>query len=155
MINRLDDLLARYERGGFDRRGLLQSMAAMVAGAATGVRAAEGIVQARSLHHVEIKSVQFAKVAEFYGQLLGVKPEMRADRAVVSLPGNAHLSIGAAPTQGSIDHYALAIADFKPVGSLVKKLTGAGCRATERGNSVLVVDPDGRQFQLVPPDFKP
>lgn len=156
MTGTLDNLLRRYERGHLDRRHFLQAVTALAA-VSSAPAAAAGVLDVKSLHHVEVKSLDFKRTGEFYERLFGVKAEVRSDRAVISFPSGAHLSIGSAPTQASIDHYAFSIAgyDGKNPKPVVNRLEGAGVKATPRGESLFVVDPDGRQVQIVPLDFKP
>src|SRR5262245_25333070 len=147
MTDALDRLLSHYERGQLDRRHFIQAAAALAAVAVAPAEAA-GLVEVKMLHHVEIKALDFKKIGEFYQTLFGVNVEFRSDRAVVPLPNGAHLSIGSAATQASIDHYAFSIGgyDGKNHAPVVDRLAAAGITAAPRGNSLFVADPDGRRF---------
>ena len=157
MTDSLNQLLHRYEDGTLDRRGFLQAVTAVAVTAGATPAAAAAPVEARAFHHVEVKSLDFKKTGEFYQSLLGAKVEFRKDRAVVALPDGTHLSVGSAPTQASIDHYAFSVPGFdaRNPASVVEKLAGLGVTSSVRGASIFVVDPDGRQFQVVAPDFQP
>lgn len=157
MTETLNHLLHRYEDGTLDRRGFLQAVTAVAVTAGAASAQAAAPLEARAFHHIEVKSLDFTKTGEFYRSLLGAKVEFRKDRAVVALPDGTHLSVGSAPTQASIDHYAFSVPGFdsKNPGAVVEKLAGLGVKASVRGASIFVVDPDGRQFQIVAPDFQP
>ena len=103
-----------------------------------------------SLHHVELKSIQtptaLARMRDFYQGLFGVPAEMRTDRVVFELPGSAHLSIGLAQTQTSIDHFAFGVVEDKK--TLTDKLKAAGYKFDQPRDS-FITDPDGRQIQIV------
>lgn len=156
MTTAFDQLLTRYEDGGLDRRSFLQAVTAVAVAAGTASTEAAGLIEARGLHHVEVKSIDFQKTGEFYKTLLGVPVEFRKDRAIVPLADGTHLSIGSAPTQASFDHYAFSIPgmDGKKTQALADRLAKSGVQAAPRGESLFVTDPDGRRFQIVPPDFK-
>ncbi len=152
-----EHLLSRYESGGITRRHFLQAVAATAAAATTAGAQPGGLLEATMLHHVEVKSLDFERAGRFYQHLLGGTLDVRPDRSVVELPGGAHLSIGAANTQSSIDHYAFSIRgyDSKNPKPLLDRLGAANVAAKERSGSLFITDPDGRQFQVVPQDFKP
>ena len=156
MTTAFDQLLTQYERGGLNRRRFLQAVTAVAASASAAPARAEGLITPRGLHHVEVKSVDFKKTGEFYQKVLGGQVDFRKDRAVVLFPDGTHLSIGSAPTQASFDHYALSIPgmDGKNPQALADRLAKSGVDAAPRGESLFVTDPDGRRFQIVPPDFK-
>lgn len=156
METAIDQLLNQYERGGLNRRAFLQAVTAVAAAAGATSAEAAGLIEARGLHHVEVKSIDFTRTGEFYQQLLGVKVEFRKDRAIVPFADGTHLSIGSAPTQASFDHYALSIPgmDGKQPQALADRLAKSGIQAAPRGESLFVTDPDGRRFQIVPPDFR-
>ncbi len=156
MTEALDQLLTRYERGGLDRRGFLQAVTAVAVVAAPPPARAAGLLEARGLHHVEVKSIDFTKTGEFYQRVFGVTAEFRKDRAVVPFADGSHLSIGSAPTQASFDHYAISVPamDGKNPQALADRLADSGVQAAPRGASLFVTDPDGRRFQVVPADFQ-
>ena len=160
MSDTVDRLLRDYESGRIGRRRFLQAVSALAAVGTAEARTAEAqsaVLNVRSLHHVELRALDFTQTGEFYAKLLGVTARYRQDRAVVPLPGDAHLSIGSAPTQPSIDHFALSVADYDPQNSapVVDRLTAEGITVRERPGSMFFTDPDGRQVQIVPPSFLP
>lgn len=156
MTGTLNQLLTHYEDGRLDRRGFLQAVTAVAVAAGGAPAGAAGLLEPKALHHVEVKSLDFKKTGAFYQALLGVKVEFRKDRAVVPLPDGSHLSIGSAPTQASIDHYAISVGGFdgKDPQAAVDRLAKAGIVSSPRGESLFVTDPDGRRFQIVAPDFQ-
>lgn len=154
MSDTVNRLLRDYESGRIGRRHFLQAVTAL---ATVGtVQAQDAVLKVQSLHHVEVKSIDFRTAVEFYARLLGVTPSYRQDRGAVPIPGDAHLSIGSANTQPSIDHFALSVADYDPQNSapVVDRLEAEGITVLERPGSLFFTDPDGRQVQIVPPSFQ-
>ena len=53
-----------------------------------------------------------------------------------------------------VGQFAVPRLDQPFVQALADRLAKSGVDAAPRGESLFVTDPDGRRFQIVPPDFK-
>lgn len=162
MTQSLNQWLARYEAGQVDRRTFLQGVAALAATAAgTGslvagpTPAAPAGVTGAGVHHVEIKTVDLARSAAFYGKLLRARPETRPGRVLLPIgqgASTAYLSIGVGPIP-RVDHFSVKVAGMHRTNpeATLKKLTADGFKARLTGHSVYVMDPDGFEVQVQAP----
>jgi len=162
MTQTLEQWLARYEAGQVDRRTFLQGVAALAAsvagaGAAGAQPTPAGLVgvAGTGVHHLEIKTVDLARSAAFYGRLLRARPETRPGRVVLPIGRGAaltQLSIGVGPIP-RVDHFSVKVPGMHPTNpdATLRKLTAEGFEARLTGHSVYVMDPDGFEVQIQAP----
>lgn len=162
MTHMLERWLERYESGQLDRRTFLQGLASLTAASsATVADTPQALVAPSGLHHVEIKTTDLARSRAFYTKLFGqgTTGETRPDRVIIpfgSGAGRGYLSIGVGPI-ARVDHFSAKVPGMHPTDlkATLAKLTSAGFRARQAGNTVLVMDPDGYEVQMQAPTTTP
>jgi catechol 2,3-dioxygenase-like lactoylglutathione lyase family enzyme len=155
----IDRLVEQFETRRLTRRELVASLAALVAGGAAALPAAQTsqAAQASTLNHVSLAVTDVERSAEFYTKLLGVK--------VVSRPGNGGINLGLGPSflglyklpdPGHVNHFCLGVENFD-ADRIAAKLQDMGIRATvdrnpanrtSGGDQLYFPDPDNTRVQL-------
>src|SRR5262249_19625990 len=114
MLDKINALVASYERGGLKRRELLVALAALAAPAANA-QAGTSVMKARILHHVNVQVSDVARSEAFYRKLLGL-PASRVvqgpDNHGLELPGSGLIILQKSDTPGRIDHFCLGVDGF-------------------------------------------
>ena len=160
MIQQLEELVSRFERGHIDRRHFLGALTALTYGTTPSAPAAA--LPARNLTHVNIR-VRDVKASErFYRELFGLPPVHTVVGAAyaLDLPGGGFISLcpldnpdcglNNTPTLGEIDHFGIGVDNFKE-GSTARLLKQRGLETYDSGSSVFVKDPNGTWVQLSTP----
>jgi predicted enzyme related to lactoylglutathione lyase len=180
MSAELDLLLNQYNGGHLNRRQVLQGLALAAAGSALAGSAAEAqapgaaLAPAMSINYVNIIVKDVKRSAVFYASVLGAKPqEAGPNSQTMSFPGaqkglgswiningvGAEGADGAGTKAGVISHLGFGVtlpsSDFPRIATEIKKrfpdvkqpkVSEAG------GQEIMIYDPDGVPFQLVPVD---
>lgn len=165
-MDRLDHALNEYDRGGIDRRQLLERLAAfLIAGSVDG-RAAPAArmgpaLRARTLNHVTIYASDVARSKAFYERVAGlpVRDEGK-DFCEFRLEGG-FLGLYAHVTEPSrnlgVDHFCLGIDGYEPA-TVHRKLKEAVPEAQPtleyNDEQVYVRDPDGVRVQFADVSYK-
>lgn len=156
-MEKLEGWLDRYERGLIDRRTFLAGAALALQAAVGDAQSRRGLVRPGGVHHVEIKTVDFARTTAFYETLLG--PATVADfRATIPLeppPGRATLRISSGPIP-RVDHFAVKVPgmspkDPKPSRAMLEK---AGLKVRQVDSALYVMAPDDLEVELVAPGVR-
>lgn len=160
MIQQLEELVSRFERGHIDRRHFLAALAALTH--STTPSSPSTNLPARNLTHVNIR-VRDVKASErFYRELFGLPPVHTVVGAAyaLDLPGGGFISLCPLnnpdcglkdpPTPGEIDHFGLGVDNFKE-GGTARLLNQRGLETYDAGSSVFVKDPNGAWVQLSAP----
>lgn len=160
MIQQLEELVSRFERGHIDRRHFLAALAALTH--STTPSSPSTNLPARNLTHVNIR-VRDVKASErFYRELFGLPPVHTVVGAAyaLDLPGGGFISLCPLnnpdcglkdpPTLGEIDHFGLGVDNFKE-GGTARLLNQRGLETYDAGSSVFVKDPNGAWVQLSAP----
>ena len=161
MIQQLEELVSRFERGHIDRRHFLRALAAFTY-AARPMSPPSATLPARNLTHVNIR-VRDVKASErFYRDLFGLPPVHTVVGAAfaLDLPGGGFISLCPLdnpdcglkdpPALGEIDHFGLGVDNFKE-GSTARLLKQRGLDTYDAGSSVFVKDPNGAWVQISAP----
>lgn len=163
-IPALDTLIQAFENKTLNRRQLVTSIAALMAGAEAASGAEVGLAaQGRSLNHVSLAVTDVEKSAEFYSKLLGLK--------VVSRPGNGGINLGLGDgflgvyklaNPGSVNHCCIGVNNFDPE-KIAANLKDMGIQATidrnpanrtSGGDQLYFTDPDKTRIQLGPHGYQ-
>ena len=160
MVQQLEELVARFERGHIDRRHFLGALAALTY--SPGPSLPPAVLPARNLTHVNIR-VRDVKASErFYRELFGLPPVHTVVGAAyaLDLPGGGFISLcpldnpdcglNGPATLGEIDHFGLGVDNFEQ-GSTARLLKQRGLETYDAGSSVFVKDPNGTWVQLSAP----
>jgi catechol 2,3-dioxygenase-like lactoylglutathione lyase family enzyme len=160
MIQPLEELVSRFERGDIDRRHFLGALATFTSSARPSSPSAP--LPARNLTHVNIR-VQDVKAGErFYRELFGLPPvhTVVGSAFALDLPGGGFISLCPLnnpdcglkdpPALGEIDHFGLGVDNFKE-GSTARLLKQRGLDTYDAGSSVFVKDPNGAWVQFSAP----
>jgi len=160
----IEDLVGRFERRALSRRGLIQALTALVAGASATAAAQSAqlpavaqAAQGRTLNHVSLAVTDVERSAQFYSKLLGLKE--------VSRPGNGGINLGLGTSfigmyklanPGTVNHCCIGVDDFDPE-KIAAKLKDMGVTATidrnprnrtSGGDQLYFMDPDNTRVQL-------
>lgn len=156
-MEKLERWLDRYERGRIDRRTFLAGAAMAVQAAVGEAQPRRGLVTPGGVHHVEIKTVDFARTTAFYQQLLGpaVVDGFRATIPLEPAPGRATLRISSGPIP-RVDHFAVKVPgmsakDPKATRASVEK---AGLKVRQVDAALYVMAPDDLEVELVAPGVR-
>lgn len=161
MLEQLDDLVSRFERGQLARRDFLVALAALKVGLDRSI--APALFPARNITHVNVRVRDVAESERFYRELFGL-PRARdvvgAARAL-DLPGGGFVSLCALSnpgcgmtdpaTPGEIDHFGLGVGNFRRE-VIARQLEQRGLETFDAGSSVFLKDPNGAWLQLSTPN---
>jgi catechol 2,3-dioxygenase-like lactoylglutathione lyase family enzyme len=160
MIQQIDELISRFERGHIDRRHFLGALAALTYSRTSLPSLAA--LPARNLTHVNIRVRDVKASEQFYRGLFGLPPAHSVVGAAyaLDLPTGGFISLcpvdskecgmNESPTLGEIDHFGLGVDNFKEA-TTAQLLKQRGLEIYDAGSSVFVKDPDGAWVQLSAP----
>ena len=152
------DLLNRFERGGLTRRGLIQSLTALVAmgSAATPAAAQTAGLKGIEIDHTSVLVTDLQRSAEFYQRIFGLTAvsEDKANRILRLGTGGAGVgstivSLRQQDPRGLIDHFAISVENFNrdAVTQVLKQHGITPAQNIEFGFHIK--DPDGAVVQIV------
>ena len=165
MIDVIDGLLKRFEKGQMTRRDIIASLAALAIAPRPGAaQTAQAPVAARTLNHVSISVADIKRSVDFYQGLFGMTVKSQqgvgdnvtagGDGTVVNLapgPGPEFLGIYQGKPVGDIGHFCLGVQNFD-ADRTMEVLKARGIKATmrNRGGSkeIFLTDPDNVSVQL-------
>ncbi len=155
MKNLVSSLLHAYENGRLTRRQLVQSVAALAAGASTASAKADSTFQGVEVNHVALQVTDVARSRDFYQKHLGLP-------VVSESASNCFLGMGRnflalfKNAQPGMNHYCIAIEDYE-VGKVTEELRVQGLNPRQPAGSrrVYFDDPDGIEVQLSASDHRP
>jgi len=160
-MDRLDQLLTRYDRRELSRRELLRALAVLGAGATVGVArgaaAQTAAVQGRTLNHVSLGVADLRRSTEFYDRLLRLPVRDRGADFCEYRLGNGFLGLYEAPTmRRGLDHVAVGVDGYNANGTLQALRRDFPGSASELLNDdqVYITDPDGARVQLCAVEYK-
>lgn len=154
----ITELVNRFERGGFTRRQLIQSLAALVAvgGTSPPSAAQSGRLKAIAIDHTSVLVSDLQRSAEFYQRILGLMP-VSEDKANQILRlgvggtgvGSTLVSLRQQNPRGLIDHFAISVEQFNrdAVTQVLKQHGLTPDQNIEFGFHIK--DPDGAVVQIV------
>lgn len=152
----ISDLVNRFEKGALSRRGLIQGLTMLMAGAGASSLAQSQTEQPGlkgvKIDHISIQVSNLPESVAFYNKVFGLKAlsvdkpneisRLGSDKIIVSLHHKA--------PYGIVDHFAIGIENFnrqrvidqlKPLGITPEENLDAGFH---------VVDPNGIGVQIMP-----
>jgi catechol 2,3-dioxygenase-like lactoylglutathione lyase family enzyme len=144
MERAMSQLLQAYENGTLSRRALLQGLALVAVGSAPV--AAAGF-QANGINHVSLYVSDMGRSAAFYERVFGAKTTKREGSTLVEI-GKGRLVIRPGKPVGTVDHFAIGVAEKLDKAAVTADLKARGATAYAEGNELRVKDPDGFPIQL-------
>ena len=158
MLDIIEGLLDRYERGAVTRRELVGALSmAIVPRPRRERRQQTGVLRGININHVNLQVSDLDRSVDFYGRLFSLPPRREVPGRPFALDladGSSFLSVPQREPAGVIDHFCVGVADFEPerVG---RALQAAGMdRELQVGSDfVEVSDPDGIRVQISTPEW--
>ena len=154
-MDRLNDLLTRYDRREISRRDMLSALAFLGMGAAPG--AGQAVAQGRTLNHVSLGVADLRHSVEFYDRLLHLPVRDRdADYCEYRLQ-NGFLGLYQRPDmRRGLDHVAVGVDgyDAKVMLEGLRRDFPDSSAELLNGDQVYIADPDGARIQLCAIDYK-
>ena len=151
-MEKLEGWLDRYERGHIDRRTFLAGAVVAFQAGAGEAQPRRGLVTPGGVHHVEIKTVDFARTTAFYETLLGPArvEDFRATIPLEPAPGRATLRISSGPIP-RLDHVAIKVPGMSPKDPKATRATleKAGLKVRQVNAALYVMAPDDLEVELV------
>ena len=154
MKNLVSNLLYAYENGRLSRRQLVQSVAALAAGA-SAASAKGSTFQGVEVNHVALQVTDVARSRDFYRKHFGLPVVRESARNCFLGLGRNFLALFQNPRPG-MNHYCIAIEDYE-VGKVTEELRRQGFNPRQPAGSrrVYFDDPDGIEVQLSASDHQP
>src|SRR5580698_7076276 len=144
MLNSIEELVTKYERGAITRRDLVAALATLFITPSTSLAQRDPApIRARTLNHVSISVADVERSAEFYQRVFGMTVKSREGTPGNPVAGGAGLVINLAPGPGpefigiyhadkpDIGHFCLGVENFNADQTL-KALTDRGVKARMR-----------------------
>jgi len=151
----ISDLVSQFEQGRLTRRGLIQSLAMLVAvekaAAADAPVPAAPPLPAAGIDHVSVRVKDLQRSAEFYQSLYGLKPlgEDREHRILRLGQKRVIVSLRQDEPYGQIDHFGIKVENFKK-DEATSALTARGLTPKEDWEyGYYVRDPDNAVVQML------
>jgi catechol 2,3-dioxygenase-like lactoylglutathione lyase family enzyme len=151
----ISDLVSQFEQGRLTRRGLIQSLAMLVAvesaAAADEPAPAAPPLPATGIDHVSVRVKDLQRSAEFYQSLYGLKPlgEDREHRILRLGQKRVIVSLRQDEPYGQIDHFGISVENFKK-DEATRVLTARGLTPKEDWEyGYYVRDPDNAVVQML------
>ena len=156
-MEKLEGWLDRYERGQIDRRTFLAGAAVAFQAAVGEAQPRRGLVTPGGVHHVEIKTVDFARTTAFYEKLIGLATvaDFGATIPLEPPPGRATIRISSGPIP-RVDHFALKVPGMSPKDPKATRATleKAGLKVRQVDAALYVMAPDDLEVELVAPGVR-
>ncbi|MHC5110470.1 MAG: VOC family protein [Planctomycetota bacterium] len=154
MIGEIDQWLSAFEKGTINRRELLTKLV-LAAGAAVGVRQAEGAAgqparaptfPSRGLNHLALDVTDVARSRDWYSKHLGLKVLREGTNNCFLSTGDDFLALFKSSTPG-MNHFCFTWPG-KTADEAVRRIEAAGMKARREENRVYFKDPDGLTVQV-------
>ena len=153
MLQAIEMLLSRFERGQLTRRQAALSLAALSAAAETPP--AEPGLRAVSINHVTVKVPHLDRTSRFYQEFFSMPLKQHSATTHILGVGNSFFGIEQGDTTTArVDHYDFGISGFDAdqARARLKKLNLQFDAGNSR-ESFKFHDPDGFLVQLNSPDY--
>jgi catechol 2,3-dioxygenase-like lactoylglutathione lyase family enzyme len=154
MIQAIEMMLDKFERGKLTRRQLAVSLAALAAAAQTGPK--EKGFRAVSVNHVTVRVPDLHRTSNFYQEFFEMPLRQQSATIHILGVGSSFFGIeqGAAGQPARLDHYDFGIAAFNAdeVRARLKTLN-LKTDGTNSKESFKFTDPDGFLVQVNGPDY--
>ena len=151
MEQQISDLVARFERGKLSRRELVQTLAMIVAGSATGQAAP---LKSSTINHTSVLVTDMPRSIDFYGRVFGlsVVNEDKPNRiSRLGVGRKVLVSLRVDKPAGTIDHFAIGVEGFNKE-AVTRELQAMGLTPRENLEyGFYVDDPDGAHVQMTAP----
>ena len=161
MLDFIEGLLDRYERGAVTRRELVGALSmAIVPGARVGARIESrqtGVLRGINLNHVNLQVSNLDRSVDFCRRLFSLPPRREVPGRPFALDladGLSFLSVPQREPTGVIDHFCVGVEDFEPerVGRALQA-AGMDRDLQVARDFVMVSDPDGIRVQIAGPEW--
>jgi len=155
MKRTISEMLGSYENGRLSRRQLVQGLAALAAGSSAAA-APGSTFRSLELNHIAVRVTDIPRSRDFYQKHFGMP-------MITESAGNCFLGIGPKHfltlfkgQKGEMDHYCIAIENFRP-DPVVEELKRQGLnpRRPDGTNRVYFNDPDGIVVQVSEGNHRP
>lgn len=153
MIQTIEMLLNKFERGKLTRRQVALSLATLVAAAQT--EAKEKGLQAVSINHVTVKVPDLHRTSDFYQEFFGMPLKQHSATTHILGVGDSFFGIEQGDGQpAKVDHFDFGIAGFN-ADEARAKLTKLNLKFDSGGaqETFKFYDPDGFHVQLNAPEY--
>ncbi len=153
MLDLIEKMVTDFERGKLTRRQLTSGLAGLVAASANAASGASDL-KAVGVNHVTLRVPDVQRSTKFYQDIFGMPMRKSAPTVnILSLNPNCFFGIESAKQKGpDVDHFSLAIQNFKPAEAAAK-LEKRGLKPALSKDSLKFEDPDGITVQLNAPDY--
>ncbi len=144
----ISSMLESYERGRISRRRLVQGLAA-IAAATPSAGAPKGTFQGAGYNHVALRVVDVKRSRDFYQKHFGM-PVLHESATDCFLGlGKGFLTLFQRPAPAGLDHYCIAIENFKPDAVMEElKRQGFTPRRPSGTDRIYFPDADGLTVQV-------
>jgi len=147
----ISNLVKQFEKGAVSRRELVQTLAALTAGASTAAAFQETPFKSTRIDHISIQVTDLPRSIAFYQKIFGlsVLNEDKANEIVRMGATRTIVSLHHKPPTGIVDHFAIAIDGFDR-DAVTRALKQQGLTAEENLDyGFYVRDPEGVPVQIV------
>src|SRR5258708_35661251 len=147
----IEKMVTDFENGRLSCRQLAAALAGLAAAGANAAPSASDF-KAVSINHVTLRVPDVQRSTKFYQDVFGMPMRKSAPTVnILSLNANCFFGIEAAKEKGpAVDHFSLAIQNFKP-SEAAAKLSKRGINPALSKDSLNVEDPDRVTGQLTAP----
>jgi catechol 2,3-dioxygenase-like lactoylglutathione lyase family enzyme len=140
-------MLNRYESGQLSRRNLIQALTALAV-SAPPASAAESTFKGVGLNHIAVRVTDIPRAKVFYQDMFGLPLISESPSSCFLKMGDEFLTLFKNQNPG-LDHYCVAIDDFKP-DAVLDRLTKKGLKPRRPNGTdrIYFRDPDGLEVQV-------
>ncbi len=149
----IERLLNQYEAGGLTRRQLVQGLAALGLGAASGATRAQptpSTFGAVGLNHIALNVTDIPRAREFYVRHLGLEVTSESAGTCFLRCGESNFVALFRADKPGLSHYCYSIPGYT-VEKAAEALRGVGIEPRIRGQRIYFDDADGLEVQLSAP----
>lgn len=149
----IERLLNQYEAGGLTRRQLVQGLAGLGLGAASGATRAQltpNTFGAVGLNHIALNVTDIPRAREFYVRHLGLEVTSESAGTCFLRCGESNFVALFRGDKPGLSHYCYSIPGYT-VEKAAEALRGVGIEPRIRGQRIYFDDADGLEVQLAAP----
>lgn len=150
----ISHLIDRFERGALTRRELIQGLALLSAGAASGeAQPRPAATQGARIDHVSIQVRDLSRSVAFYQEMFGLSlvSEDKPNEIVrLGVEKSVLVSLHHKNPTGLVDHFAIGVRNFNKE-AVARTLKERGAEPSDNLDAGFhIVDPEGISVQIMP-----
>jgi catechol 2,3-dioxygenase-like lactoylglutathione lyase family enzyme len=155
MTRVIESMLERYEQGRIGRRELVAALAGL-AGAGRSGAAEPSTFRAHGLNHIALRVADIPRSRDFYRKHFGMPVLTESQGSCFLGIGKEHFLTLFRGARGELDHYCIAIENFRP-DAVIQELQRQGLKADRPSGTdrIYLPDPDGIRVQVSAAGHKP